>query len=432
MTPIHAHLVRLLALSASALMMVWSCQAHAQADEDTPSKLSLSGFGTLGAVNSHTNFEGKFARDVAQTPGLTGLQFKPDSRLGAQVNWAISESLEWVTQVVARDRPQNRKTLDSVELAFLGFRPNADTNIRIGRFHTDLYLLSEYRNVGFGYLTVRPNVDFYGAMSLNNSDGVDISHRLRTEQADWVFKAGIGNTRYDLNGTRNTLRNSTLLAVSREAAGLTLRGTLARGTLDYKFAGLDELVSGLNRLTTVPIGSVAQQAANLSAGMNVQGMRFHYAALGVAYEKDNWLVNAEWMKIQTPNKTMSGSGAYVVVGRRIGDFTPYIGLSKSRSSAPVYPTPNWGTELMPLAPVLGLNTVAQAQILGQMTTHSLNATRADQHTQTIGLRWDVNPKTSLKFQWDVVTVRPHGGLLWSSGSLGGKAHVGTVALDFVF
>jgi hypothetical protein len=79
-----------------------------------------------------------------------------------------------------------------------------------------------------------------------------------------------------------------------------------------------------------------------------------------------------------------------------------------------------------------MNAVAQAQAVGDIATGVLNTYRVDQHTRTLGVRWDIRPNLSLKAQWDWVTVRPLGGVMWGGNSNGGSANVGSVALDFVY
>ena len=406
--------------------------ALAQPTEEAPPNLLFSGFGTIGASKASTNFGGTFARDVSQVPGPSGLQLRPDTRVGAQINWRATDTLEAVGQVVLRDRPDSAQSSDSIEWAFVAYRPTPDTTLRVGRLNADLYLLSDFRNVGYGYLSVRPPPDFYGVMSMNNLDGLDISHNWRMGDADWRVKATAGASRYDMMALRSRFNDARGLTLSRDNDGLTLRGTLATGHLSVNLPGLELLQQGLSQVALAPVASVAAQAKALSSALNFQDIRARYVALGLAYDKHDWLVNAEWMRISTSNQAISGTGTYVMAGRRLGAFTPYVGLSRARSLSAAATAPNWARDLMPLAPVIGMNAVAQAQAVGDIATGVLNTYRVDQHTRTLGVRWDIRPNLSLKAQWDWITVRPLGGVMWGGNSNGGSANVGSVALDFVY
>lgn len=422
-------------LVGQTLVLALACGAGwaaGQTADDKPIRLQFSGFGTVGATKANTDFGGTFIRDVSQMPGGTGLELRPDSRLGGQLNWGITDTLEAVGQVVLRDRPAHARPADAIEWAFLAYRPAPDTTLRAGRISADLYLLSDYRNVGFGYLAVRPPPDFYGVMSLSNLDGVDISHQWRMGDADWRVKGAAGQSRYDVIGQRFHFQNARELVLSREHDGLTLRGTLATGQMGLQLDDITALRQGLNQLATVPLPTVAAQAAALSSALNYGNVRVRYAALGLAYDRDDWLVNAEWLRISTSTTSISGTGAYVIAGRRFGAFTPYVGLSRSRSLSGAASAPTWGRDLAPFAPLIGAGAVAQAQALGEAATTALNAFRVDQHTRTLGLRWDINPQVSLKLQWDRVNVRPQGNILWGGQTSGGVADVGSVVVDFVY
>lgn len=423
----------LLALAVIGLIG-WADNTRSETPEPAPASVLFSGFGTLGVVHSHTNFGGTFARDVSQLPGQAGTQFKADSRLGAQINWKLSDSFEAVGQVVARDRSSLARAADTLEWAFLAYRPTADTTVRLGRVSVDLFLLSDYRNVGFGFLAARPNVDFYAAMSLSGLDGIDVTQAWVVGDTTWRIKGSAGSSKYDAFFGRSQFDDVRGLVLSREQDGLTLRGTLTRADWGIqKGELLQPLRQGLDAVALLPVVNVANQAAAMSAALRLESIRARYSAIGLAYDKNHWVVNAEWMRILLENApTVSGTGAYILAGRRFGAYTPYVGLSRSRSLSAAYSAAGWGAELAPLAPFLGANVVTKAQFLGQTAADQLNGTRVDQSTVTLGMRWDIDPNVALKLQWDRVKVRENGVVLWGGQRSGGTANVASMVLDFTF
>lgn len=426
--------VNVLSALAVACLMVWGGDVRSETTESEPVNFLFSGFGTLGGVHSRTDFGGSFARDVSQLPGTPGTQFKADSRLGAQLNWKLSESFEAVGQVVARDRSPLARSADNLEWAFLAYRPTADTTLRLGRVSMDLFLLSDYRNVGFGYLSARPNVDFYAPMSLSSLDGFDFSQAWVVGDTAWRIKGTAGSAKYDAFFGRSQFNDVRGLVLSRERDGLTLRGTLTVADWSIEKNSLAQpLRQGLNAVALLPVPTVASQAAAMSTALSLENIRARYTALGLAYDRNNWVINAEWMRILMHNApTVSGTGIYVLAGHRFGALTPFAGLSRSRSLSPPYSAATWGAELAPLAPVLGADVVAKAQVLGQIAAEQLNGTRVDQSTLTIGLRWDIDPSLALKLQWDRVKVRENGVVLWGGQRSGGTANVASMVLDFTF
>lgn len=406
--------------------------ASAQTD-DAETRIRLNGFATVGAVEGSSNFDGIFVRDVAQVADRTGLQLKPDTRVGVQANVSVSNQLELVGQVVARPRSSAAKGSDAVEWAFMSYRPSNDLNVRVGRTGVDLFLISDHRNVGYAYLTARPPVDFYGVLSLTSLDGLDITKSWQSDDVLWKLKGFVGNTAYDINQNRGQIRRMTGVVLSRETEGLTLRGTYARAKLDLtSFTEVELARQGLEALSKVPIPSVAAQAAHLATELDFRNTPGVYSSLGLSYDRNDWVATAELLKVRAASSITSGTGAYVVVGRRFGNFTPYVGYSRSRLGKGIATDPQWGQALAPLTGLLGASVIQQAAMLGSMATSSINDARVDQHTQTLGIRWDFNPQGALKFQYDVVHVGNHGNAMWRGRNTGGRAHVASLVLELVF
>jgi hypothetical protein len=63
-----------------------------------------------------------------------------------------------------------------------------------------------------------------------------------------------------------------------------------------------------------------------------------------------------------------------------------------------------------------------------------NLGRIDQHTGSLGLRWDFSHTAALKVQWDHTRVAPYGWGLWPSARSfdGGTVNVFTATVDWVF
>ncbi|GAB4088413.1 hypothetical protein GCM10028785_10820 [Hydrogenophaga soli] len=425
--------VNLIRNNSLAWLLGLSCAVASAQTDDAPPRVRLNGFATVGVVEGSSNFDGIFVRDVAQVADRAGLQTKPDSRLGLQANVNVNSELELVGQVVARPRSPGAKRTDAVEWAFVSYRPTNDINIRAGRTGVDLFLMSDHRNVGYAYLTARPPVDFYGVLSLTSLDGVDITKSWQTDDALWKLKGFTGNTAYDINRNRGQVRHMTGVVLSRETEGLTLRGTYARAKLNLtSFTDVEMARQGLESLSRIPIPTVAARAAQLATELDFRNIPGVYSSLGLSYDRDNWVATAELMRVSAASSVTSGSGAYVVLGRRLGNVTPYVGFSRSRLGKGIAADPQWGQALAPLTGLLGPSVVQQAALLGTAAADAINNARVDQHTQTLGVRWDFSPQGALKFQHDLVHVANKGNGMWRGQNTGGRARVTSVVLELLF
>lgn len=399
--------------------------------------LRINGFGTLGLTSAWTDFGGSFRRDISQPHDQEGLRGNLDSRVGVQVNYAVNERLELVGQTVFRQRPSPSQPKDSVEWAFAAYKLTPQTVVRVGRTGLDLFLQSDYRNVGFAYVAARPNVDFYSMLPLNGSDGVDISHRWNSEDVEWRLKGAIGKSSYSiatssLGNQKGDLSSSFGVSLSRESDGLLVRATAAQSKLNFKSIDASQIQQGLTTIASVPVPSVVAQAQSFNDQIRFIDITVNYGTVGVLYDRNNWLFTSELMRTRSNASIGSIRAGYAMVGRRFGNLTLHGTISGVRSDVKPVTDPQWGQALAPLAPVIGANAVAQAQVLGSTAASLINSGRVDQRTVSLGLRWDFDPRIALKLQWDRVHVERNGGTIWTGSSNGGKAQMGTVMLDFLF
>lgn len=95
------------------------------------------------------------------------LSFKPDSRVGVQVNGKITGDLSYVIQVVSR----TADTKPNVQWAYLSYQATDKLQLQIGRKRVPLYYYSEFQDVGFAIPWVSPPTELYG-WEINNFNGV--------------------------------------------------------------------------------------------------------------------------------------------------------------------------------------------------------------------------------------------------------------------
>ena len=123
------------------------------------------------------------------------------------------------------------------------------------------------------------------------------------------------------------------------------------------------------------------------------------------------------------------TGWYVSGGYRFNQFTPYLIYSQVRPDSPSS-DPGLPTQGLPPGAAL-VATQLNAGLNG-----FLRGLTNDQKTIAIGARWDFAKNSALKVQYDHINIAPGslGSLLNQQPGFvpGGKVHVLSVALDFVF
>ena len=165
-------------LRLAALLCLWLPSAFAQT-ADSP-KLTLSGYGTLGAARS-SDRTADYLIDAFKPngPGATReWSADVDSRAGLQLALQVSPSLSAVVQVVSQQR-HDSSYRPTVEWANVKYQATPDVAVRAGRIVLPIFLMNDSRKVGFANPWVRPPVEVYSLVPVTSSDGVDASFRSR-------------------------------------------------------------------------------------------------------------------------------------------------------------------------------------------------------------------------------------------------------------
>src|SRR5882672_2796838 len=90
---------------AASMLALGTVTAHADATIETIDKyVTFSGFGTLGVVHSDYS-QADFVANVVQPrgAGFKSWSLTPDSDLGGQANFTVTDALSGVLQVLSRD-----------------------------------------------------------------------------------------------------------------------------------------------------------------------------------------------------------------------------------------------------------------------------------------------------------------------------------------
>ena len=405
--------------------------AQAQEQAGTPSPWSVTGYGTLG-YSHEDKPDLDFVRDLGQRDKAAAARsgtWLTDSRVGLQVAYRFNPQTDAVIQAVVRDK--DRATVgNSIEWAYLSHRLAPELNVRLGRVGIDVYLLSDYRHLGYAQTTVRPNWDFYGFMPIYSLDGADATYSLNTDAARWSFKSQLGRSQADvpmIGGAsyRFVADNFFDFTVTRETGPWRLKAgyMMAKAGNEAPLDALTGLLA-LGGIAAAGLGPISDEAARLVNGMRFKDARISYLALGAGYDDSTWLAHGEMSRISGNRQILTqGTAAYLNIGRRFGNFTPYAGISGFRpTQAAATATNDW--------------SVVGASSLQAIALRALNSPRIDQNTLSLGVRWDFHPQAALKLQWDHIRIKQNGYGFWSpadSNTLAGeRANLVTATVDWVF
>ena len=367
----------------------------------------FSAFGTAGLLYDDSPFH--MQREFGQPDTFRGSKYSllADSLVGAQVDYNITGRFDATVQMVAKKRAQ-QTIEESLEWAFIRWRPTDELAVRAGRLGLDLYMLSDYRSVGFAYLWQRPVVEFYGPLMFQNFDGADVAYSYKLGEGTLQGKlfGGVADRSLELvqGGGINNLEMSSIFGgkVSYEDEQLRLSLGYGRATIGGNLKNISELMTPLRNSS--PLWPEAGTIANTIASKN---RVIQFFSAGAAYEINNWLLQGEagYLASNWPVLPDIMSG-YLSVGYHINDFTPYVVLAAAKSQN--------GAPSVSSHPAVTGDSITDGQ-LAELYTNAVTLShgiKVDQKTVSLGLRWDIYQNVALKFQWDLSMVAANGANLW--------------------
>jgi hypothetical protein len=401
--------------------------------ENKPSFLSIKGFGTLAGTGTDSDLVG-FRRDIALIKGTRkNWDITNDSRLGIQIDAKFTDTLHVTVQWVARNREGNFIE-QNLEWAFLSWDIQPDLKLRAGRLGADVFMLSDYRNVGYAYPWIRPPHEFYGNIPYYHFDGIDITKKFDLDGGLLSIKALTG---YSFNQLPTYLdiiydQESFNLGASIQYEKDNWRFKVGYAHLDmmsevpfdkYKSAEfpidlfLDPANRGLLEAFWPGVGNVLDR-------LPVKGKEVNYASLGAAYDDGVWLAQAEMSYIGT-NTTWypSQASGYINFGRRFSSLTVYslLGITKSLPNDVLIPTP---------PPGLGDLSAAYTAL-----NSAINKNDVNEKSISLGLRWDFYTNMAFKAQWSHFWLGKDGDRTWVSNTnamFPDHVNVFSVGVDFIF
>jgi hypothetical protein len=409
-------------LKALVLVALLCYPAIASADAEVPgaSMFSFSGFGTLGVVHS-SDHDADFTSTIFNPNGAGySHDWSPavDSLIGAQVIANFTPRLSAMLQVISRQNYDNSYT-PHVEWANIKYELTPEASIRVGRTELASFLVSDTRNLGYANPWVRPPVEVYHLVPIDNSDGIDASYRWKTGHLVQTFLGTYGaTTSKQPTGGNADARRQWNISDTLEYGAATLRIAYQRANLTLD--GLDTFIGAF--------GYFGPQGIALEAKYDPYRKPLEFIGIGAMYNPGDWFMTGEWGTQQLHSVLGESTGWYVSGGYRLAKFTPYLTYGALKANSNTY-DPGLNVSTLPpylVGPAVGLNAGLNA-ILGSI---------AVQTTTSAGLRWDFIKNMDLKLQYDHTRLGAGspGTLtnLQPGFQLGGTVDLVSIAIDFVW
>ncbi|QOY95432.1 hypothetical protein IM543_06105 [Massilia sp. UMI-21] len=410
----------LLALSLAA------STANAQDGTGFPS-VKISGFGT-GALTYADTDKAEFARPNQASGSSRDFRTGIDSNLGLQADMPVNSWLSLTAQGLVRRDAEDSYGAE-LSWAFAKARISDEVSVRIGRVGLPVFMISDYRNVGYANTMLRPPAEVYSQVPFNSVDGLDVTWQHGFGDTTVTSQLAYGNVKSPISGNIHAKgKKLAALNVSAEHGPFTVRAGHATGeiTIDDS-ASLNTLVAGLR---AAGAGYRFAQLPVLADEIEVKDKRASFSSLGLTMDWNNIVVQTEFAKRKTKTYINDTTSWYVMGGYRIGKFLPYVSHSKVQIDSAIV---NTVPAACPTGYPAACTPTLQQLGVGVRRLPNAGVGQGEQSTDSIGVRWDFASSVALKAQIDRVKPKNGTGLFVNAQpGFRDTVTVGAVALDFVF
>ena len=382
---------------------------QASAQEGGPT-VTISGFGTAALTRSDTD-EAEFARPNQASGVKKDFRTGVDSNFGVQATVKVNDWLSFTGQGLARKDAQNDWGAEAA-WAFAKFKATDELSVRVGRMGAPIYMISDFRNVGYANTMLRPPAEVYRQVTLDSFDGADLLYQHSFGDTSLSVQLGTGRADKDLTTGTIEFKKMLMLHVVAETGPFTLR--FGRAQAKFTLKDNPRLNGLVTTLRAVGLSAVADM-------MPLNDVKGTFTSVGGTMDWKNVVLQAEYAQRRTDTILVQDTNSwYAMAGYRIGKFLPYYyhGNITQKSPRTVAGLPDTG----PLAPISaginGRDGVAKAAL---------------QSADAIGVRWDFYKSLALKVQIDRIKPKDgSGAFLNAAPTFTGPVKVYAVALDFVF
>lgn len=404
--------------------------SHAYAEEVTGPAVKISGYGSAALTMADTD-SAQFARpNQAAGAGRTA-RTGVDSNLGLQANVTVTPWLSATVQGLARKDGEDDVGAD-LAWAFAKAKVSDSFSVRVGRMGLPVFMISDYRNVGYANTMLRPPGEMYSQVPLNSIDGIDGTYQFSAGDTSITTQLALGRTKATLaTGPASTVqvegKSIVALNVVAEHGPVTVR--LGRAETRLTINDSPSLNTLMGSLRAAGSGYRIAQLGELADALEVKDKKASFTSVGLGLDWNNMLLQSEYAQRKTDSYVSDSTSWYVMGGYRIGAFLPYYSHASLKADGRVN---NTVPAACPAGYPAACTPTLRALSAGVDTLATMR-NQLEQSTDSIGVRWDFHRSAALKVQIDRIKPKNGPGLfVQAKPGFHGPVTVAAVAIDFVF
>ena len=327
--------------------------------------------------------------------------FDQGTLMGLQMSKKVNDSTSATVQLVSRGSEDYQT---EASWAYITYALNNDTDIRAGRLRTPFFYYSDFLEVGYAFNWVRPPSTVYRLDGLSSITGVDITHRFNIGNVDGSVQVYTGryNDDFALNGDtyevelRNTL--GAVFSLNQGNFGARVSYHQADLSFDADASAVPNPLAPPADARQLDIIASVGKARGVEADFiaNKDKSQFYQASL--SWDNGSTALIAEWTGLKHDTALLNDDTAWLVsAAQRYGDATVHLTYTVTEDDL-------------------------KSGLVGQVQKNA----QSEENSIILGLRYDYDSSTALKFD-----IQHHDEKL-VGGTKGDSGFLYTVGMSLVF
>ena len=315
-----------------------------------------------------------------------------------------------VVQAIYRD--QDKINFDSIlNLAFMRYAPNANWSFRLGRTAFDLFLLTEYRDIGYAYSWAHVPSEIYGVIPHRYIDGVDVAYSQHLGDLTFSAKLFYGKNEFAVTAfsapDAPKFHFDNIIGLALDLQSINWDVAVNRTQVKLDSQAIKPLIAGVTQLDSfVPnFAFIWPNAVDFVNAADLDNRKGVYTSVSGQYRFEKITMIAEFAKNKTDSLSVQGvKSGYISSIFHINAHNLFASVAFSQS------------EKFDLD-VTGIILPALAQVPGGLEAYNaskfiLNYYSINQKTMSLGWRWDFDENMSFKVQLDHTRIDKGGSTFW--------------------
>ncbi|WOT04561.1 hypothetical protein [Shewanella youngdeokensis] len=286
---------------STTAILVAAAIMPACANAATMDDLRISGFGSVGV--------GISSNDIGFAGYEDTVNFKQDTLIGLQFDFNINNKAKVTTQLVADGRYDFEPT---IEVAYLSYDLDTFT-VRGGKMRTQLYMYSDYLDVGYAYPMIRPSLEIYENLIISNYTGFDFLIPFTIGESTLQLQPFAGGSQVEERHSSLGNESAPTFGVKIEIDnlwGMTAHWYVADWTFRAAYSQGEIAETGVPEMDVL----VANKTSKFSSA-------------GAQYNNGQFLLNIEAMSMTLDGPYPDNLGLSALLGYQFGSFMPYASIS---------------------------------------------------------------------------------------------------------